>query len=215
MARASPAPSAGKYYTKPVLPTENCAVEDQTVCPAGQINIGYNETFAGKCHICSLDFGFYYVPNPTFSASCESTKTACDNTTCGIGKYRQGCSGGSNGTCQPCTTATASQTYSTGGGLTDSCLVVGCTKVCPPGQYIAGCGVAGSTADSLTCQPCSDPNQQANKNYYKTQGAYLPNSCGLANCTVCSNGNYLAGCGSAASGGTAEGTCTQCSNMVY
>ena len=195
---------AGYYFTPPITPTETCSKVLFPVAPTGQILVGANATFAGVIEPCPLlANGLYYPPGPT---SCSSA--ACSDSSCRIGQYNKGCSGTNNGTCAPCTGANSSQIYVTKGGLSNTCQVDGCVKTCAAGQYVVGCGVDGISNSDLTCGSCT--NAVVNVNYYVKQGGYTPGSCPTSNCIICSNGNYLLGCG-----GTASGVCTACSNTVY
>jgi len=93
------------------------------------------------------------------------------------------------GACADCTQANASQQYIDTGGLSDSCTVAGCSKTCPTGQYITGCG---GPVTGLGCAWCT--NSQANVNYYTGQGSYTIDSCPTAPCPVFDNGYYNLGC---------------------
>lgn len=200
------------YFTTPASPTENCVTANKTICGAGLKNVGSSTISAGACQACLGQVaGTYYINNPAYDSNCPTA--ACVDTDCAIGQYKKDCTGTVSGTCASCTTANASQVYVTKGSWSNTCQVDGCVKTCPIGQYISNCGVGGVTTAALTCSNCT--NAIPNVNFYYTQGTYTPGSCLVSPCRVCDNGNYLVGCGSVASSGTASGMCNTCSNTVY
>ena len=206
---ACPALAAGFYFTLPTSPTENCNTAAQEVCPAGKVNVGYSSSSAGTCQNCpALQNGKYYVANTASNTDCAAATRDCSDEGCSIGQYKKDCAGTNSGVCAPCTTANASQIYVSTGGWSNTCLVSGCVKTCPIGEYAFGCGAAGMVSSSLTCAKCT--NSVANVNYYVEHGGYTPTSCAVSACRVCANGNYLVGCG-----GTASGECTVCTNTIY
>ena len=206
---ACPALATGFYFTSPTSPTENCGTAEQKVCPAGQVNVGRSDSSAGTCQDCpALTNGKYYVDNTASSSDCLAATRDCDDNDCETGQYKKGCSGTNSGVCSACTNANSTQTYASKGGWTNTCQVQGCLKTCAIGEYVVGCGVAGVSSSSLTCGKCT--NSVANVNFYVEPGGYTPTSCAVSACRVCSNGNYLMGCG-----GTASGECTACTNTFY
>jgi hypothetical protein len=199
------------YFTLPTSTAENCVTANRLVCDAGKKNMGSSTISAGACQDCTAQVaGTFYVANTAYDSNCPTS--ACFDTDCVVGQYKMGCTGASLGTCASCTGANASQVYVSKGSWSNACLVDGCAKVCPTGQYISNCGVAGVTTATLTCSICTNVNP--NVNFYLTQGTYTPGSCTVNPCMICANGNFLVGCGSAASSGTSRGICNTCTNTV-
>jgi hypothetical protein len=192
------APTQFTYFTTP----GSCDTAAMTVCPAGRTNTGSSLTSAGSCVNCTFSLSVYYTANDNAGSNCPSLPCLSD---CGIGRYRLGCGGhtpAAPGSCVDCTQANASQKYTTTGGLTDSCIVVGCARTCLIGQYITGCG---GPITGLSCAWCT--NSVPNVDYYIGQGTYLPTSCPTAPCPVFENGFYTLGCFN-----TSQGQRVACTN---
>jgi syndecan 4 len=62
--------------------------------------------------------GWFYSGSGGFENNCPKSECQAD---CGIGEYRLGCSGGSNGACVSCNNKPANSTYTTRGGLNSNC----------------------------------------------------------------------------------------------
>ena len=195
---------SGSYYSTAGGTSSTCKVLSQTICPAGQYNSNYNNTYAGDCLPCTgLVNGNYYIPNTISNLPVGSRcpTTACSDSGCSIGQYIAGCTGTSPGTCQNCNNANATQVYSGKGSWTGQCGVVGCPNTCTTGQYMSGCG---GLASQTSCQSCVNTNTSV---YINTIGGYTPGSCGTTDCPSCPIGQWRTGCA-----GISSGTCIGCNN---
>ena len=210
---ASPALLSSQYWVTPTTATYTvCTRANKLTCNAGYHNTDTSTTSAGACTDCpapGTGTNRYYIANNGLTSQCVLTD--CTEADCSIGQYKKDCGKiapyTGPGACEACTTKTSIQMYATKGIFADLCQVQDCLHACPIGQYNAGCGTVPSNTN---CQPCTGAIPDTS--YYSTHGAYTANSCTVTTCSMCSNGKWLQGCGSTASGGTDQGTCQDCTN---
>ena len=149
-------PPAYKYWLPYTGPSYVCTYSNQTTCAPGYVNSlvsSYSTTTAGTCSACPTStYSFYYTANTNPLSNCPMA--SCPVSSCGTGLYLMGCTNANLGQCVACTNANSTQEYSSNGGMTNNCHVVGCTYTCSPGQYISGCG---GLASSLSCAQCNPP----------------------------------------------------------
>jgi hypothetical protein len=204
---ATSPPGDGKYYSTAGGTSSTCTVSLQTICPAGQWNYNFNNTYAGDCAPCTgLVNGTYYVPNTILNIPLANKcpTAACSDAACSIGQYIAGCTASSPGTCQPCNNAFGTfKVYSGKGSWTGNCALQDCPLSCGNGYYTANCG---GLLSATTCLQCTNTNLSV---YINTAGGYTADSCGKTDCPSCAIGQYRTGCS-----GTSSGGCTGCTNTV-
>ena len=148
----------GNYYGPNVDSTSNCPLLScsDSACAIGQYikDCGTVSPFtsAGTCSVCtnSITGSQVYSTKGSWNNNCGVV--GCPTTGCVLGQYVTGCGGPPAALgCGTCTNAVVGTSFYVGIGLTSTCSTSNC-KVCPNGQYTAGCTVL---ADG-TCTACTN-----------------------------------------------------------
>ena len=213
-------------------------------CPPGEHRAGCNPNKPGICTDCAkIPNNAAFQVDATGVHSCAwqcterfyassdlSSCIECDSQ-CGVGQFREGCGVQSAGECRICTLKPTGSTFTSGGGLTDTCewacnagsfedggngKCTKCVADCSIGQYKRGC----RTQSAGSCTPCTGKPLNSE---YTTDGKF-ENQCTwtcnpgwhqsgtqCVRCdTSCGVGRYRSGCR-----GTFEGTCSACTKKPH